>query len=333
LQAQPNHALEPTAPSHAEHRGSARIVGRTNETKKYGSTRKKNKSHLAAPRIRVIRIRSASDSRERALSGGGALLSFSSGGRVNSRHRAVGEAKCRNRASGLSTYGGVRLARRGTRARRRVSGVSGNFSGTVDAAGLFTAGASIRSSVSVTRPSGSSRTACWGHQHRSRQSVASPSRRLAGRPHGHVRAWLIRTVGSLDRFAENGRSISRSRFGFHHRWRHHAPLGGSFDVVALSGVFVLEKLIRTDRPTRKWSRRDRLVRSCHRGRAAHLQRWADETKNPNHSTKNRLHLAAPRIGVVCITSGSESRECALSGGGAPLDALRSAVVTRGMSRR
>ena len=181
MQAQPNHALEPTAPSHAEHRGSARIVGRTNETKKYGSTRKKNKSHLAAPRIRVIRIRSASDSRERALSGGGALLSFSSGGRVNSRHRAVGEAKCRNRASGLSTYGGVRLARRGTRARRRVSGVSGNFSGTVDAAGLFTAGASIRSSVSVTRPSGSSRTACWGHQHRSRQSVASPSRRLAGR--------------------------------------------------------------------------------------------------------------------------------------------------------
>ncbi len=86
--------------------------------------------------------------------------------------------------------------------------------GTVDTAGLVTAGASIHSSVSVTRSSGSSRTACWGHRHRSRQSVASPARRLAGHSKrrslfAQSRAWLIRIFGSPGPFAENGRSVSR----------------------------------------------------------------------------------------------------------------------------
>jgi hypothetical protein len=52
---------------------------------------------------------------------------------------------------GLSDHVGVRLARPGTPARRRVSGMSRDGSGPVDAAGVFNAGAIIRSSVSVSR--------------------------------------------------------------------------------------------------------------------------------------------------------------------------------------
>ena len=61
----------------------------------------------------------------KALSVGGVLSSFSSSGRSARSHRAVGEAKGRLRASGLFAHVGVRLARRGIRARRRVSGVWG----------------------------------------------------------------------------------------------------------------------------------------------------------------------------------------------------------------
>jgi len=225
-----------------------------------------------------MRAASASRFARKALSDGGALSSFSSGSRVNSRHRAVGEAKSRNRASGLFAHVGVRPARRGTPARRRVSGMSGKCCARSMRRGLFTAGASIHSSVSVTRSSGSSRTACWDHQNRSQQSVASPARRLAGRPKrrslfAQSRAWLIRIFGSPGPFAENGRSVSRVTA------RVSSPLGvitrrsvGHSCVVALSSVSVSRTHWKAG-PTRKWSRRARP--SCailSLRRAAHLQR-------------------------------------------------------------
>ena len=51
-------------------------------------------------------------------------------------------------------------------------------------------------------------------------------------------------------------------------------------------------------------------------------------------TKTKSYRAAPRIGVVCSMSDSRSREQAVSSGGARMAAfLRSAMSTRGMSRR
>ena len=52
-------------------------------------------------------------------------------------------------------------------------------------------------------------------------------------------------------------------------------------------------------------------------RAAHLQRWTDgQTRTRITRTKNGSLLAAPRIGVICITSMSDSCKWALPSGGA-----------------
>jgi hypothetical protein len=72
-------------------------------------------------------------------------------GRCQLGARAVGAATCRCRAFGLSDQVGVRLARPGSLARRRVRRWEPRLSGSVDDVGLLNAGASIRSSLPVTR--------------------------------------------------------------------------------------------------------------------------------------------------------------------------------------
>ena len=70
-------------------------------------------------------------------------------------------------------------------------------------------------------------------------------------------------------------------------------------------------------------------------RAAHLHRWTDE-RNQEHritQTKNGSHQAAPRIGVTCVTSGSDSREGLSRTAARMWSGLRSAASTRGTSRR
>lgn len=105
--------------------------------------------------------------------------------------------------------------------------------GTVDVAGVVTAGASVHSSASVTRSSGSSRTACWGHRNRSRQSVASPRaawrviRNVVASPHRRGHGSFGYSGHKSVRGARPERFTSH-RSGIVTVGRHHAPLGGSF---------------------------------------------------------------------------------------------------------
>ena len=198
---------------------------------------------------------------------------------VSPRARAVGEARFRNRTSGLSDRVGVRFARRGTPARRRVSGVWVATVGHGRSRGLFTAGALTRSSVRVTRSLGSSRAPCWGHQHRSRQSVASPSRRLAGHPKCRgLFAQSRRGMAHSDiRVTRSVRGERPERFTSHRSGFVTVGIttrrsAGHSRVVALSGVLV-SRAHSKDRPTRKWSRRaQRSGAILSPRRAAHLQR-------------------------------------------------------------
>src|SRR5207244_3551828 len=64
--------------------------------------------------------------REPALSDGGALLGLSSVSGVNSRHEPSARPRSVSRLLGWSDHGGVRDARRGSLARRRVVGASRN---------------------------------------------------------------------------------------------------------------------------------------------------------------------------------------------------------------
>ena len=107
--------------------------------------------HRAASGIGIICITSGSDSRDMAFSGGGALSGLPFRRRRQRAARAVGAAKSRCRALGLFHQVGVRLAHRGSLARRRVQRRASRRPGTVDVPGLCTACAIIRSSVSVTR--------------------------------------------------------------------------------------------------------------------------------------------------------------------------------------
>jgi len=74
---------------------------------------------------------------------------------------------------------------------------------------------------------------------------------------------------------------------------------------------------------------------CCCGARLSASRWTDRRNDKYGSTrtKNRSHLAAPRIGVIYITSASGPREWALSGGGALLNGVGTAVARRGTSRR
>ena len=236
-------------------------VGRTDETKKYGSTRTKNKSHLAASRLGVVRITSASDSRERALSGGGALSSVSSGGRVNSRTRAVGEAKCRHRASGLSDHVGVRLARRGTPARRRVSGMGGNRRAR-----------SMPRGYSPLAPAFVRVCRSLGRRARLERRVGVTSIDRGNRWCRHRAAWrlirnvmasspdrvgpgLMRTFGSPGRFAANGGSVSRITAGVSPPLVSPRAAWGVARTSPISRAVPQAIAHSTGRPTRKWSRR------------------------------------------------------------------------------
>ncbi len=76
-----NTQMEPSRPTVrcypvATARGSFATVGPTNETREYESTRTKKRSHLAAPRIGVIRITSGSDSREHGTLGRRRAVAF-----------------------------------------------------------------------------------------------------------------------------------------------------------------------------------------------------------------------------------------------------------------
>ena len=138
--------------------------------------------------------------------------------------------------------------------------------------------------------------------------------------HSRVGAWLIRTFGSPGRFAENGRSIfTCCGSGFGNGCVTPRRLAGGSRVLALSRTWSPVIAHSSDRPTGKWSRRARRSGAIlSPRRAAHLQRWTDG-RNQEHGsfqTKKRSHLAASRIGVICITSASDSRESSLLGGGA-----------------
>jgi hypothetical protein len=100
------------------------LVGRADKNQEHGSTRTKNKSDRAAVRIGVVGITSASKSREWALSGGGALSGFPSVGGINSGHEPSVRPRVAVGPLGLFDHVGVRLARPGSPARRRVSGGS-----------------------------------------------------------------------------------------------------------------------------------------------------------------------------------------------------------------
>ena len=134
----------------------------------------------AAPTMGVVCITSATDSRELARSGGGALRSVSSIGGVNSSHEPSTKSRSLSRLQGVpitavSPWYVMALSHGGASAAQKLV-----RSGTVAAVGLFRHlrphfGRACRCLGSL----GSFRTACRGHQMRSRQS-ASPSRRLAG---------------------------------------------------------------------------------------------------------------------------------------------------------
>ena len=278
-----NTALEPSRPtvgcySVAAARGSARAVGPTNENQGIRINSDKEQIASGSSAHRGYARRNRRPIRAKSSLGRRRAVECLVGGRGSSRHRTVGETKSRNRASGLFAHVGVRLRTSGHSRTAARQWRHWQVLGTVDAAGLATAGASIHSSVSITRSPGSSRTACWGHRNRPRQPVASPARRLAGHPKrrslfAQSRAWLIRIFGSPGPFAENGRSASRVTA------RVSSPLGvttrrsvGHSCVVALSSVSVSRTHWKAG-PTRKWSRRARP--SCailSLRRAAHLQR-------------------------------------------------------------
>jgi hypothetical protein len=98
---------------------------------------------------------------------------------------------------------------------------------------------------------GSFRTPSRGHRNRSLQSVPSPSRRLAADP--KRRGLFAPIVLGQDSFGHSGHQVGVrrtagafhvSRFGFRHRWRHHAPLGGSFERLRSLARFRRQSLIR-----------------------------------------------------------------------------------------
>ena len=181
---------------------------------------------------------------------------------------------------GLSDHVGVRLAHRGTSEGRRVRGATSQLTGTVATVGLFRR----RRPPSFERLGHSG---CGARLERraevtgiGRASVASPSRRLARHsnrrgpfvPSSRARTHSnIRVVRSVRRTAG---AFHMARFGCGHRWRHHAPLHGSF---GRSGsrvrAFRQERAPSRGRPTRKWSRRARPTCAIlSPRRAAHLHR-------------------------------------------------------------
>jgi hypothetical protein len=126
-------------------------VGRTGETKNIESPGRTKKTHWVTPAIGVVCITSGSDSREWALSGGGALSGVTFGRRVNSRHEPSERPRVTVGPWGLSDQVGVRLARPGSLARRRVSGVSGNCRARSTARGCSTLAPSFVRARSVPR--------------------------------------------------------------------------------------------------------------------------------------------------------------------------------------
>jgi len=223
-----------------------------------------------------------SDSRERALWGGGALSSVSSGGRGNSRHRAVGEAKCRNRVSGLFAHVGVRLVRRGTPARRRVSGVSGKCRARSRPRGyLPSAPAFVRACRSLGRRARLERRAEVIKIDRGSGGVS-----IAPLGGSSETPWPLRTVASgHGSFRHSGHQVSSRRtagafhespFGSCHRWRHHAPLGGAFARRRSRGRLGVEGSFEGPPNTQMEPTRPTVCAIMALRRAAHLQRWAGE---------------------------------------------------------
>ena len=178
--------------------------------------------------------------------------------------RAVGEADSGCRALGGSDPVGVRRAHRGAPARRRVSGVRSAGRARSTPRGCSTPAPAFVRAVSVTRvvrlvSNGVLEVTGIGCG----QSVASPSRRLAGHP--KYRGLFARSrrgmAHSDSRVIRSVRGERPERFTCHgsgvvtvgvtpRRSAGHSRVG------ALSGVLV-SRAHSTDRPTRKWSRRAR----------------------------------------------------------------------------
>ena len=184
------------------------------------------------------------DSREQALAVGGATVIGPFGRRGQVAARAVGEGHVLHRTRGHfdpdDASSGSGLLR--TAARQRRNPRTGRAPSTV---GLFRR----RCSPSFTRRGwfaslGSFHTTGQGRGVGSRQSAAFPRRKEGGSirlgSFAGRRAGSSREAGHAARSPRTAGELHGSCVGFRHRWRHHAPLGGSSRVVALSGVGVGE---------------------------------------------------------------------------------------------
>lgn len=194
-------------------------------------TRTTTKTHLAAPPIGVLCITSEYVPREPALSDGGALLGFSSVGGVNWRHEPLARPRSLSRLLVWSDHGGVRGARRGSLARRRVVGASRNCRARSTWPGCSGACAIICPTFSVIRVVG---LVSNGLLRATRLGCGSRWRR-------HRAAWwVVRIAVALRTFVsgqtQSGTGVTPSvagerpecftcqGSGFAIRWRRSAPL-------------------------------------------------------------------------------------------------------------
>jgi hypothetical protein len=211
-------------------------------------TRTKNKLNLAAPRIGVVRIRSASTSRERALSNLGARHRFGvsrlfAATALKSRRCAVPKA-----LSGISHRGGpitlvIQSTRTGSFERRR--GVANYDRANVDVPGYSCVSAIIRSPRVGSSPGRARLARCAGpRRHQVGQSIASVSRRLAGSPSRRGsfgrRGWAKAHFGSGCHAVGSRRTaacLTCHRVGRRQRGTATRRFAGHSNVPALARVF------------------------------------------------------------------------------------------------
>ena len=187
----------------------------------------------------------------------------------------------------------------------------------------------MRSNLSVTRVVGrSSRTAAQvtgigrGSRWRRHRAAWRLIRNAVASSRQSCRAGLIRTFGSPGRFAENGRSVvTCPRSGFATPGVTTRRLADNSTSWLFSNVVVGDRSF--DRPSNTQMEPSRPTVLCDpvaaaRGSFATLDGRA-KPRTRITRTSEEEHLAAPGIGVVCITSASASGERAHSGGGALLD--------------
>ena len=254
-------------------RGSVAGVGRAKQNEELGSFGRRTERIRRLSRIGVAFVTSGFESGDAAVSTGGALSGACAVGGVNSRH----EPSVRPRLAPGSWGSPIRLA--------SGSHVGAVWRGGASAASIATVGhrrcfgvVQRRRHYSFGRVDRSGRCVRLDPQpevtrKRSRQSMASPSRRLAAHPkrrnlftpivsgqtHAGIRVTRSVRGERPERFTSHGR-------GFAIGGGHQAPLGGSLGGPGSSRTWSAAIAHSTDRPTTKWSRRaSPSVQSCRRG--------------------------------------------------------------------